>query len=197
MYLTQLKMDLLHPSIRQALKDRQDLHRDLSQSFQGNFLYRVTGSRQPELLVLSENEPDLERLEKRGLARKGSQDVSPLQDKYQNGSILHFNLLAAPSKKKKEDGRENSRRVFLATPELRAEWLKHQGEKYGFEMLEAHEPSAETVISISRKSGPFIISAVEFAGVLKIADSPKFWKSWEKGIGPEKAYGLGLMLLSR
>lgn len=197
MYLSKLKMDLLHPSIRQALKDRQDMHRNLSQSFGGNFLYRLTGSKQPELLVLSEKEPDQEELEKRGLFQTGIQDVSLLQEKYQNGSILHFNLLTAPSKKKKEEGRENSRRVFLASPELRAEWLKHQGEKYGFELLEAHEPSAELVINISRKSGPFKITAVEFAGVLKITDAPLFWKSWKKGIGPEKAYGLGLMLLSR
>lgn len=198
MYLSQLKMDLLHPSIRQALKDRQDMHRNLSQAFHGNFLYRLTeSSKQPGLLILSETEPNPEELQKRGYLLQGIQDVNALGEKYQNGSILRFNLLAVPSKKKKEEGRENSRRVYLSSTESRLEWLKRQGEKYGFDLLEAHEPSIEQTINISRKSGSFKITAMEFTGVLKITDYPLFWRSWEKGIGPEKAYGLGLMLLSK
>lgn len=197
MYLAKLSMDLRHPSIRQALKDRQDMHRNLAQAYETGFLYRLTESgSQQGLLVLSKREPDQAALEKRGYALQGIQDLSALPELYRDGAVLRFNLLAAPSKKASE-GRENSRRVFLVDPAKRADWLKHQGSKYGFEVMEAHEPTAEQTIAVGRKSGSFLLTAIEFSGVLKIVDASLFWASWEKGIGPEKAYGLGLMLLSR
>ncbi len=198
MYLTKIGMDLRHPSARQGLKDRQDLHRNLAQAFSGKFLYRVlTRSDTSSLLVLSEELPDAGALSARGYQLQETQNVSALKEKYADGAVLHFDLLAAPSKKAKEDGRDNSRRVFLSTPELRADWLKRQGDKYGFEVLEVHEPSAEEKLSVGRNSGVFALTAVELEGVLRIRDAARFWTAWEKGIGPEKAYGLGLMLLRR
>ncbi len=198
MYLTKISMDSHYPSVRQALRDRQDQHRNLTQAFTGKFLYRVmTRGDILSLLVLSKEPPDSNMLAAKGYEVQDTQNVSALRELYKSGTTLHFNLLAVPSKKVKEEGRDNSRRVFLTSPELRAEWLKRQGEKYGFEVLEVHEPSAEHKVSVGRKSGPFSITSVEFEGVIRIADADLFWPSWEKGIGPEKAYGLGLMLLRR
>lgn len=198
MYLSQLTMDPRHPSLRQALKDRQDMHRNLAQIFEPGFLYRLTESNEnPGVLVLSKNIPEESSMITRGYHLRNIQDVTALQEKFKTGVILKFNLLAAATKKAKEENRTNSRRVFLPTPELRADWLKRQGEKYGFEILEVHEPSEEKVIPVGRQSGIFKLSMIEFAGILKITDSRLFWPSWEKGIGPEKAYGAGFMLLSR
>ena len=198
MYLTKISMDLRHPSARQGLTDRQDLHRNLAQAFVGKFLYRVlTRSNTSSLLVLSEKPPDVNTLLARGYQLQEMQNVTVLKEKYTDGSVLHFNLLVVPSKKVKRDDQGNSRRVFLPTPLLRSEWLNRQGEKYGFEVLMVHEPSAEEKLSVGRKSGTFTLTAVELEGVLRIRDSTLFWPAWEKGIGPEKAYGLGLILLRR
>lgn len=198
MYLSKISVDVRHPSARQGIRDRQDLHRNLAKAFSGKFLYRMTSSSTDlSLLVLSKALPDADRLTACGYQLQNIQDVSPLQLLYRDGAILHFNLLAAPSKKAKEDDRENCRRVFLSTQLLRADWLKRQGEKYGFDVLEAHEPSAEQKLTVGRTSGSFFLTAVEFEGVLQIRDAAVFWPAWENGIGPEKAYGMGLMLLSR
>ncbi len=198
MYLAKLAMDPRHPSIRQALKDRQDMHRNLAHAFQGKFLYRLTeNGNQPELLTLSKELPQEEQLGQNGYRVQGVQDVSALREKLKDGAVLRFNLLTSPSKKVETQGRRNSRRDYLSTPALRQEWLQRQGSKYGFDVLEAHEPSAEETICIGRRTGAFKLTAVEFEGVLRIRDSERFWASWENGIGPEKAYGLGLMLLSR
>ena len=198
MYLAKLTMDPHHPSIRQALKDRQDMHRNLAHAFQGGFLYRMTeNSDQPGLLTLSREMPQQAALEQNGYRLQEMQDVSALRDKVSTGAVLRFNLLAAPSKKVKTDGQRNSRRDYLSMPALRLDWLKRQGDKYGFEVLEVHEPSAEQTICVGRKTGSFKLTAVEFEGVVRIKDSELFWASWENGIGPEKAYGLGMMLLSR
>ena len=198
MYLTKISMDPRHPSARQGLKDRQDLHRNLARAFGGKFLYRVlTRSNAFSLLVLSQELPDNGALLSGGYQLQETQNVSALSEKYTDDAVLHFNLLAAPSKKAKENGWDNSRRVFLSSSDLRAEWLKRQGDKYGFDVLEAHEPSAEEKLYIGRKSGEFVLTAVEFEGVLRIRNAATFWSAWEKGIGPEKAYGLGFILLSR
>ena len=199
MYLAKLSMDIRHPSIRQALKDQQDMHRNLMHSYEQGFLYRIIeGKDKLELLTLSKQKPDCSELERRGFHLENIQDMSGLSQKYGTDTMLRFNLLAAPSKKIYDvSSNKNSRRVYLSTPEQRAEWLKRQGTKYGFEILEVYEPSAEKKLTINRKSGMFNVTAIELSGVLKSLDAPKFWSSWEKGIGPEKAYGLGLMCLSR
>ena len=198
MFLAKILLDPRHPSARQGLRDRQDLHRNLARAFSGKFLYRLTKNNDTlELLVLSETPPDEAALESKGCLLQHIQDVTALKANYADGAILRFNLLASPSKKAKEDGRDNSRRVFLSDAMMRSEWLKRQGEKYGFDVLEVHEPSAHQTITVGRASGAFSLTAVEFEGVIRIRNSSAFWPSWEKGIGPEKAYGMGLMLLSR
>lgn len=198
MFLSKLGMDPRHPSVRQALRDRQDMHRNLASAFGIGFLYRLTEQQnEPGLLVLSEKQPDEGRLGSLGYHLVGCRDLSPLRELYGEGAVLRFDLMASPSKKAKEDRAGNSRRVFLTDPELRAAWLKKQGEKYGFDVLEVHEPRAESTVSVGRSTGAFRLSGVEFSGALRITDPKLFWDAWEKGIGPEKAYGMGLMLLSR
>lgn len=198
MLLAKIMIDSRHPSARQGLYDRQDLHRNLTQAFSGKFLYRLTKNNDTlGLLVLCDTLPDETILRTKGCLLEQFQDVSALKTIYADGSLLRFNLLASPSKKLKEDGKDNSRRVFLSSMELRSDWLKRQGVKYGFEVLEVHEPSVPQILTVGRASGAFSLSAVEFEGIIRIRNCSVFWPSWEKGIGPEKAYGMGLMLLSR
>ena len=198
MYLSKLTMDPHHPSVRQSLRDRQDMHRNLAQAFGVKFLYRVIETKNvSSLLVLSRQMPDQKQLESRGYHLIDSQDFSGLPALYKENSVLRFNILAVPSKKVNEKRTGNSRRMFLSDPAQRILWLKRQGEKYGFDILNVCEPSAETIFTVGRKTGTFQISAVEFSGAFRIKDASLFWQSWENGIGPEKAYGAGLMLLSK
>ena len=199
MYLAKIILDMHHPSIRQAVKDRQDMHRNLGNAFSPGFLYRIVKSKeQIELLTLSSLPPDQAKLEENGYHLGHIQDMGALPQLYREDSVLRFSLLTSPTKKAKEDTRQgHSRRVYLTSAEKRADWIKRQGDKYGFEILEVHEPGSEEKITVNRESGLFYLTAIELAGVLKITDSSQFWNAWAKGIGPEKAYGLGLMLLSR
>lgn len=199
MFLSKLSLDIHHGSVRQALKNRQDMHRNLSQVCSGKYLYRIThNSRQaePVVLLLSDSQPSKDALTQRGFSLIDSVDLSPLQSRYREGTSLHFNLLTSPSKKKPEADQKNSRRIFLNSPELREEWFKRQSQKYGFCVLQMQEASSET-ISVQKKSGSFFLTAVELTGIIQIVDASRFWAAWEQGFGPEKAYGMGLMLLSR
>ena len=198
MYLTKLAMNPSHPSVRQALSDRQDMHRNLMNACRDGVLYRVIESRNAlQVLTLTRTLPEIPELEKNGFSLLNSTDLSALPSLYGAGSVLHFGLLTSPSKKVAHPGGKNSRRVFLRQPEEREQWLAAQGVKYGFELLQSAEAGIPQNIRVGRSSGAFMISAVAFEGVLKIVNADLFWKAWETGIGPEKAYGLGLLLLMR
>jgi len=197
MFLSKLTADIMNPSVRQSLNNRQDMHRTLARSFGTDTLYRLIKQRSSvQILVLSIASPDLEFLQKNGLTLNNTMDLTELSSKYRDGTVFRFNLLACPSKKAPVKGR-NSRRVFLKSVEDRQTWLQRQAEKYGFVLLESHEPSAAESINITRGTGNFRITAIEYDGVLRIKEADIFWRSWEQGFGPEKAYGAGLMLLSR
>ena len=198
MYLTKLEMNPSHPSIRQALSDRQDMHRNLMNAYHEGVLYRVIETRTSlQVLTLTETLPEIPELEKNGYSLLDKTDLSSLPSLYGAGAVLRFGLLTSPSKKVANPDGKNSRRVFLKDTEERAQWLANQGSKYGFEILQSAEIGIPQNIRIGRSSGAFTISAVAFEGVLKITDDALFWKAWKTGIGPEKAYGLGLLLLMR
>lgn len=198
MYLTKLAMNPSHPSVRQALSDRQDMHRNLMKACREGLLYRVVETRTSlQVLTLTRALPEMPELEKNGYSLLSYTDLASLPSLYGADSVLRFGLLTSPSKKIENPDGKNSRRVFLREPEERAGWLAGQGSKYGFEVLQSAEIGVPQSIRVGRSSGSFIISAVAFEGILKIVDAAQFWQAWETGIGPEKAYGLGLMLLMR
>lgn len=204
--MTCIEMDRLHPSTRQALADCCDMHRNIMKLFsspsRGNIrkeeqvLYRVLEHRGVlQLYITSKNRPSL--AEARWL--KGDscrqRDMQPLLDAFANGQVYSFDLLAHPSKKVKGEGK-NSTRVFLRTPEERAQWLAHQGEKYGFRVAGLHEEEPYDLCG-KRSTGTMLIRAIRFAGQLQITDAAAFRLAYQSGIGAEKAYGLGMLMLSR
>ena len=203
MYLIRLNLDPNHPSVRQSLTDRQDMHRNLMKAFQtprreSTVLYRLIESRTSlQVILLSGDEPDQERWIRNGITLMEKKNVDSLMELYREGAILHFTLLAHPSKKVKVENAKHSKRAFLTSSEDQTKWLMHQGEKYGFELLENFVDSNKKNILVGKKSGSFKLSVVDYNGALRITDADLFWKSWKEGIGPEKSYGLGLMLLRR
>ena len=62
-------------------------------------------------------------------------------------------------------------------------------------MLEAHEAEKEVSLQVSKVNGDFTLTGILFEGVLQIADLDAFQNAFLYGIGAEKAYGLGLMLV--
>lgn len=202
-FLSQIKLDPFNPSVRQALKNHQDMHRNIMKAFQGNrkdceVLFRLVEKKDRyELIVLSKQEPQWELVQSNGYICMKSNNYSDIIEKFKEGAIFRFDLMAVASKKVKVDGSKNSKRVFYKTVEEREKWLELQGHKYGFELLEMYEKRSDIVCSVQKKEGAFQIHGTEFVGTLKIVDRELFSKSWPSGFGAEKAYGMGLMLLSR
>ena len=202
MILSLLTLDLTAPGVRQSLRDAQDLHRSIMKAFDNSrladqVLYRlIRSSNSIQIYVQSKGIPSWERIEHSGFHCVKSRDISLLLDSFQEGQVLHFKLLGCPSKKVSGDGK-NSKRVLLRNEEEQLDWMKYQGEKNGFRILEIHIAGKAEKTFGSKESGIFYLSGIPFEGVLQINDSELFRKAFKNGIGAEKAYGFGLLMVSK
>ena len=210
MYLSKILLDIRHPSVRQTLRDANDMHRNLMAGFdmrsdtdaaraENHVLFRLYSRRdQMYLLVASDVKPDIPSLSARGFHTDEAliKDVTPLKQAFIPGRCFRFELLASPCKKVVGDGK-NSRRYFLDTPEARAEWLRRKGEQGGFEIVQVDEIGDREDICGYRRGTKIKNSGVVFTGLLRISDPEAFWQSYSAGIGPGKAYGMGMLTLAR
>ena len=202
MYLSCLLLQVSAPSVRQALRNCQDMHRNLMKAFdctrdEAAVLYRIVRTDTSiRAYVQSEALPRWERVEALGYRCEQTRDISGLPKIFQKDMRLRFSLLAVPSKKIKS-GEKNSRRILLRGEAERGSWLARQGEKNGFSLIEAHEAAKEQLLFGTRSSGDFYLSGVPFEGALRITDAEAFRNGFRRGIGPEKAYGFGMLMLRR
>ena len=113
MYLSKILLDIRHPSVRQALRDANDMHRNLMAGFdmrsdtdaaraENHVLFRLYSRRdQMYLLVASDVKPDIPSLSARGFHTDEAliKDVTPLKQAFIPGRCFRFELLASPCKK--------------------------------------------------------------------------------------------------
>ncbi|MST56312.1 type I-E CRISPR-associated protein Cas6/Cse3/CasE [Pyramidobacter sp. SM-530-WT-4B] len=202
MILTKISLELRHPSVRQCLRNCQDMHRNLMSAFGGmaraenSLLYRLVPRKDSvDLYLSSEKCPHAEALGKNGFTVVAQRSLDPLKKIFVAGSRWRFDLVAMPGKKENSE-RKNSRRVFLRTPEERAAWLTRKGEQNGFRVLGVQEWGESNVWG-SRGDSPLSFVSVHFSGVLEVTDSGRFWSGYCHGIGAERAYGMGMLLITR
>jgi len=201
MYLSKLSFDVRHPSVIQALKNPQDMHRNLMRAFEAQgasrkeakLLYRLDVPR-AALLVSSQALPAWERVP--GYCCEGIKEIEALKKAFIRGRCLNFELLAIPAKKVKREGR-HSHRVFLRGKEERADWLKRQGVKYGFELVCPPAQSPSCQIDGAKDGMNICYTAVCFSGTLRITDPEAFWHAYTEGVGAGKAYGLGMLSVKK
>ena len=164
---------------------------------EAKLLYRVIRSKQDiQIYVQSEAVPQWERIEHNGFRCMRSKNINGLIDLFCMDQILRFSLLGCPSKKVAGNGK-NSQRVILRSENEQLDWLKRQGEKNGFKTLEAYVAGNAELLSGKKTSGEFHLAGIPFEGVLQIADPDAFRKGFENGIGAEKAYGFGMLMVMK
>ena len=206
MYRSQLRLDRRNASVRQALGNCGDMHRNLMKAFDIpdhtpnaresiSLLYRLMEQgNQLQLYVMSNEVPDWTRV-------KGVEPLSEvlcvdsLKDKLTEGNLFRFSLFASPTKKIRREGKLSAR-VYLRSLEERSGWLARHAESGGFEVLSCREITEKQVSG--RKFGCEIhYTGVLFEGVLRITDRELFWQTYCAGIGAGKAYGLGMLMIAR
>lgn len=194
MYLSKL---VLNPRCKQALKEVDDpyqMHRTLARAFgdklrEARLLFRVDGTENtgPYVIAQSLVEPNWTALPV-SYAEVNSKEVV-LQ--LEVGLTLAFRLLARPTKRDKESGR----RASLRGEEALKGWLERKALAAGFKVASLR--MNETRWCDSKGGRPSqAINAVQFDGVLVVTDPDKLYEAVRNGIGPQKAFGFGLLSLA-
>jgi CRISPR system Cascade subunit CasE len=178
-------------------------------------LHRLEVDRRGNRLILyvqSWEEPDWSRLVPGYLEENSNLEnpaCKPVEEKYRGlktGAVFAFRLQANPTrkidKKNQKDGpRWHGKRVELRREEDQIAWLQRKGEQGGFELLGVRVQGQVKEQGRRQRRGssdsPLTLAAVVFEGHLRITDAGKFYDhSLARGIGPGKAYGLGLLSLA-
>ena len=106
------------------------------------------------------------------------------------GTKLRFYLACNPTKQ------NNGKRRFLIEQNDRGEWLYRKAEMNGFCVNTASETSGHGISVHKIGTRAYSIPYVVYTGILTVTDSKQFKECLKKGIGSEKAYGLGMLLVT-
>jgi CRISPR system Cascade subunit CasE len=210
MYLSRVEIETNN---RQKIKDLSHLgayHNWVEQSFpaevanaqRNRHLWRIDILADKQyLLVLSQEKPDLERLETYGV--KGTAIVKPY-DKFLNNladdQLLRFRLTANPTHKVTQPGAKQGKVYPHISIAQQQQWLLDRQNDLGFEIVKS--PSFDDYdVRLVNRSWPILyhqhhkirLCRVSYEGLLRISDLEKFKYALTHGIGREKAYGMGLM----
>ena len=161
------------------------------------------------VLVQSALEPDWSTLNPDYLAPASLSDflpnpaVKPFTLPLRRGQVLGFRLTANPTLKKgrwdEATGKTlNSNRVPLVREDEQRAWLDKRAEASGFTVLDVAVSQGKTQ-KMWKKRGtkPITLYTVQFNGYLRVASPETLTEALQKGIGPAKAFGCGLLSLAR
>jgi CRISPR system Cascade subunit CasE len=119
---------------------------------------------------------------------------------FEEGEILRFRLKANPSSsndpKSKRVTNNYKKRSGLLNEEDCIEWLRKKGKRGGFEIIDVRTTQKPTLVRIYQPKEIFFVVAL-FDGYLQVVDHERFTQTLKQGIGPEKAFGLGLLSVCR
>lgn len=204
MYLSKIEMSLSESSVRTALRDAQKMHRLVAGLYQmprqeAELVYRVHVQGQRVALYMYAGLPiDRSRILP-GMLLVGERELSDWLSAMQEGQVWGFDLLTMPFKKVPDGENRNSRRRVLRTQEERLAWLNRKAEQNGFAMLEVQESvgEKESAVHPAEKGGKLYLDSYRYSGILRITNEEHFRLALRRGIGPGKAYGLGMLLLKK
>ena len=168
------------------------------------------------LLLLSEVRPDLRSADEQFGTGHGGEtiDYAPFLDSIHAGDILRFRLTANPTvSKAKARGTDGIKprgevKSFMVKPEDHKGWLQNlktwlarKAERNGFQLTDNDFNIVESRWrqfrkGVNRKQSVKFLS-VTYEGILEVTDEEAFRLALVRGIGREKAYGMGLLTVMR
>ena len=202
MYLTKINMPIADRGVQRALGDCQQMHRMITGLFDtsrtdSQVLYRLNFGRGVCCVYIYSSVPVKRERLLPNMELIGERDVTHWLESLSEGQVQSFDLLAWPSKKVPDGDAKNSRRRVLRTEAERLAWLARKAEQNGFEMLNVREfESAQQPGRHSEEhGGRLYVDSYHYQGKLLVTDAARFRAAVRSGIGPGKAYGLGMLLL--
>lgn len=205
MYLSRIEIDIHN---RQKYKDLNHvgaMHHWVEQSFIHEFetkertrkLWRVDKLNGKQyLIIVSPTKPNLDTLEKYGVASTGeTKDYLPFLKNLKKGMRAMFRVTLNPVISLKEEHGKRGRVVPHVTVAQQEQFLLDRSEKNGFTLEEGDFSIVQRGYVTLKKAGnkPINLSQATYEGILTISDQNKFISTLTNGIGRKKAYGFGMM----
>lgn len=206
MYLSRIKLDTSRTETMRGLASPSVFHGAIESADKERTrkLWRIdTLYGEQILLILSENNIDLLVVAEQ-FGYDGSFEskiYDGLMERITNGSRWHFRLKANPTIQKYDEKKGRGKVLAHITTEYQEEWLKKQAEKNGFSLSDE-----EWLVTGSRwyifkknrnKKDRVKMLAATYEGVLTVTDADLFRNALVKGIGREKAFGMGMLTVTR
>lgn len=206
MYLSRIKLDTSRTETMRGLASPSVFHGAIESADKERTrkLWRLdTLYGDQILLILSENKIDLTSVAEQfgydGSFESKMYDV--LLERITNGSRWHFRLKANPTIQKYDEKKGRGKVLAHITTEYQGEWLKNQAEKNGFSLN-----NEEWLVTGSRwyvfkknrnKPAKVKMLAATYEGILTVTDANAFRTALVKGIGREKAFGMGMLTVTK
>ena len=200
MYLSKFVMNKEHPSAKQAMKNVQDFHRNLMTYFQNSrqeagVLYRTNFLTKNPIVYVSSKIPP-KNIRQGFMDLLESRSIDSYVESLSNGKIFSFDICTIPCKKVVREGKKNSARITLGLEVERIEWLQRKAEGAGFRILAVQEMECSETYGKKKAAGyEMYLKGYHYQGQLIVDDEKKFRQAYCDGIGPDKAYGYGMLLL--
>jgi CRISPR system Cascade subunit CasE len=187
MYLTQITLSNSE-AVQQHFFDPWQWHSTLWKSFKVKerkvmsdiYLFRVDQNPDQTTFLLQSRIPPVAQ-------SWGSWQTKVIPAGFFDREHYYFSLRAYPAVKKVVKKQRQGVRIPHADP---IKWLKDKASENGFEL---ERVSIRKKCCQSASKGYQV--AVDFEGILVVKNKESFIQAVTKGIGPSKAYGLGLLLL--
>ena len=208
MYLTRVKLDISKRETQLALSASGRFHGAIERAFeqkQNRNLWRIDKLRgEYYILILSEEVPNLKGFMEQFGDSKSSAETKVydvLLNKITDNSVWRFRMVANPTHSiKTKSGR--GKVMAHVTPEHQMEWLKTKAAANGFELVE------DNCFALANEWKNFYKNAggkdmrvrlmlVSYEGILRVTDVDAFRNALISGIGRGKAYGAGMLTISR
>lgn len=148
------------------------------------------------LLVISENKPETEFLEKYGVKNSTSiKEYDSFLESIKSGEKMFFRIALNPVISKSCGLDKRGEIKPCLDPREQIEYLMNRSEKNGFSLKTDEFTLSERGTVVLKKTGKANIKFVKavFEGYLTIKDPEVFRELLYKGMGKHKAYGFGMM----
>lgn len=175
----------------------QSFPKELEQNKRSRKLWRIDNlQNRSYLLVLSEDKPNLNMLEKYGVKGTGeTKEYDDFLNSLENGNRMRFRVVLNTTKSKSDRSLKRGKVIPLTSEEDQIKYLLDRSENNGFKLdpndFYLVRSGFEKVLKHGEKKLELI--KAEFQGELTILEKDKFKETLTKGIGKKKAYGFGMM----
>lgn len=213
LHLCRLRLNPEHPEVQRDVQNGVSMHKRLLKAFperpearENRALFGLLFRTEPEgiplptLLVQSEVVPDWSCLPRGYLHPLAGFEMRRIETQISNlptNRVFQFRLRASPVRTIRSPMMHRGRRVPLLEVEEIRDWLARKGNAGGFRLLSPPSVQRERPVQDRKRSpGPLVLQSILFEGRLQVTDPVLIAETIRQGIGPGKAYGMGLLSLA-